>query len=116
MGLQEVFQNAALAGFNASGNVVKEATYRLVSDNELETTPTVSLPFRIMLTGFTTRERKELETILADDVKGVTPSLSLGMRPSVGAEVDADGETYTVVALLPGDAAEAVYSMHLRKA
>jgi hypothetical protein len=116
MGLQAVFQNAAVAAFNAAGDIVKVATYRIVSDNELETSPIVSLPFRIMLNGFTIRERKESETILADDVKGVTPSLSLGMRPSVGAEIDVNAETYTVVALLPGDAAEAVYTMQLRKA
>jgi len=126
MGLKEAFKKAAVAAFNAAGNLKEDVTYRSKTSGSAAYTPstgTVADPYTDysveML--FTEFEQTQIDgqVILPTDEMAMIPVDNLTPVPKLNdliVRVDENGSNYTCEVQGPyqKDAARALYVLHTR--
>jgi len=123
VGLKEVFQKAAKAGFKAAGNFVESASYSYSNNDGFGTTSNTTQTVQFMRQDFETAlraiggQRSDTflgEDILNTDITGVILAQECQYPIKEGAIIILSGEAYTLKKQSL-DPADALYTVLLRR-
>ena len=130
MGLREVFKNAGQTIVKAFGNVPVEVTYTVYGDKSYDRdSDTLTIPsteytgIKMFFSSFSDRDRAVNEEIEGTDIKALVSTKDLGSKPSLDSKITVtsssditirSGDTYKIISDFKTDAAEAMYTLHLR--
>ena len=115
MGLKGIFQAGAELAFSIAGDVKKSATYSSITNNGIDAATSVDFTVEFVPGSFTTVEKMLNDNILRNDSTALVLVADMSVEPKQGDKLVEGTNTYTVIDF-ETDAAEATYSLHIRKA